>query len=221
MSGEISDLAMCDNIGDDDFDADVQLAQFIEEVASSSEESIADFYIKQMQESESMRTNYYKHPSTVISDVSDSLKMIGGNSYKNREYYNNTPKISSYINYIDDEFNEVPDNSSPINYDSTNIDIQNSLDTISDRADVIYDCVKSSDQIINEMYEKQILLEDAVDRLNIDIISMKNHIIELEKLNKQLLDENHSIHNKFDGVAALLRKLLEDTRAIRYKDEEE
>ncbi|SIP86122.1 Hypothetical protein PACV_409 [Pacmanvirus A23] len=219
MSGISS--SMYDNI-DDDFDVEAQLAQFIDEAASSptsAGESIADLYIKQMQENLGENTSYYRRPSTVISDVSDNIKIID-NAYKTNktsEYYNNRSRISSYIDYVEDEFDESETN----NYTLSDNDMQESIDAVSDRVDKIYDCVRSGDTVLNEMYEKQILLEDTVDRMNMVVKNTNERICELEKSNKQLLIENQAIRNKFDGIATLLRKILEDTRAIRYKDEDD
>ncbi|QYB17742.1 hypothetical protein PV-S19_0378 [Pacmanvirus S19] len=207
--------SMYDNI-DDDFDVEAQLAEFIDEAASSpvaTGESIADFYIKQMQENLSGNASHYQS-STVISDIGDSLK-ITGSTHKTSNYYNNKSKISSYIDYIEDEYDETN------TYTLSDNDMQESIDAVSDRIDKIYDCVKSSDTIINEMYEKQILLEDTVDRMNIVVKNTNERICELEKVNKQLLIENQAICNKLDGVALLLKKILGDTRAIRYKDEDD
>ena len=190
-----------DNI-DGDFDDEIHLSEFINENAVNEPDNIVDLYIKHMS------SNYEHKPSSnknSIDKISNKLGMMDSPQYHNR-----SPK-PSYIDYIDDDYITESSNKDCI-------DIEKILDNIGDRADNIYDCVKSTDQVINEMYEKQILMEDMIDRLTTTARITDTYISKLVKSNKRLIKENALIHQKFDTLSILLKKILEDTRAIRYKD---
>lgn len=216
-----------DNIDENDEDA-AHFAQFIKDSAKEPEKppSIADMYMSHLSAPRMMpgystrakevysRYGLYSDEfddlptNTVIDKVSSKStyhpSTSGYTKYsgigKNRKWSNQSHKYAQYL----DEDEEEPG------------PIETAINLVSDRVDVIYDCVKSTDQLINDMYERQIVTGDAIEELTeagqnttLRTVEISSRLSTLEKSNNKFAAELSKLTTAVADMDSIVREIRE------------
>jgi hypothetical protein len=198
-----------DNIADDD-SADDQLEQFIKDTESAS---LADLYIRHLSSGQKSTVSHNLPPNRILDDVtaphSYHPATAGYSDYSLHDYIGQTQKKKSRKS-------------------RTRTDVQNSIDLLGDQVESILDCVKSTDQIINDIHERQLGVGDTIEELQehargttMRTVELNSRMTELEKNQKAIMLEQVKTTEALSQIAKLLQVVHLNVKFIRWGDNEE
>lgn len=180
-----------DNILDD---SDDNLDKFIEEIQNTPTDNLADLYIKSMQS---------KTPLPKYTDVDSPL------SYGGIGNYTLHPSTSGYQTYSG--IGKARSKYQPEYLDEYETDVQDTqsaLDALRDQADLAYDCVKSTSETVDDLYERIVIIGDNVDGVveSMNVVDTRSAEI-LVKVN-YLAKAQDEMKQQLSNIEKMLSELL-------------
>lgn len=213
---------------------------------------IADLYIKHLS-APTYATTYYDdgfeeyvipeetiRPERVIDNVGEALSLGKGfrvpSSISNVNYSGfgkkpSTPSIhpstSGYKNYPTSGWSKFASRYDYLDDDTDSAfgtnGVEENIDAIGDRVELIYDCVRSTDQILNDLYEKHIVVGDSVDELvesargtTIRTAEINSRLTEVEKTQRLIAEDQAHTRNQMLKMTELLLEIQKDIRLHIY-----
>jgi len=208
-----------DNIADDD-STDDQLAQFIADTESAS---LADLYIRHLSSGQKSTSGQVVSNELPTNRILDNV----GNSYSRAHTHSYHPTTAKYSDYsLHDYVGHTQKKKS--RKSRVNADVQNSIDLLGDQVESILDCVKSTDQIINDIHERQLGVGDTLEELQehargttMRTVELNSRMTELEKNQKAIMLEQAKTTEALSQIAKLLQVVHLNVKYIRWEDNEE
>jgi hypothetical protein len=216
-----------DNIADDET-TDEQLAQFIQDTENAS---IADLYIKHLSgQPKSIGRDFTSAddlpPNRVIDNVGSGISVSHYDYYNSGSFHPSTSGYSKYPTY--DDIGKARKKKSHRSRVTTTDDMQNSIDLIGDQVESILDCVKSTDQIINDIHERQLGVGDSIEELQehargttMRTVELNSRMTELEKNQKAIIRDHAKITESLSQIAKVLQVMHLNVKCIRWGEDEE
>ena len=217
-----------DNIADDET-TDEQLAQFIQDTENAS---IADLYIKHLSGqpksiSRDCPSNDELPPNRVIDNVGEGLSVSHYDYYNSGSFHPSTGGYSKYAVY--DDIGKARKKKSRKSRGTVVCDdMQNSIDLIGEQVESILDCVKSTDQIINDIHERQLSVGDSIEELQehargttMRTVELNSRMTELEKNQKAIMNDQAKLTETLSQIAKVLQVMHLNVKCIRWGDDEE
>lgn len=225
------------------------IAHFIGEMEKTP--SVADLYMNHLRHSTVPVSRYLDEFDNVADDVfnvpnlieyEDVLSNIGstiGNVGKN----NNKTMYNLVDNYQRDvsEYTPYPTHSPscrtkfPMSEINDVEAIESAIDNISERVDIIYDCVKSTDQQINDLFEKSLGIGDIVEELQesvrsnvLRLVETNNRTIRIENIQSELMTRLELMEktqgimkSQLRDIIATLADIHKCVKTLRYNDSDD